>query len=123
MSEIVIRRTNAGWQDRGRNYRVVVDGKELARVANDSSVKIPIAPGNHSVRLQIDWCQSPQLHVVVTEGNPLELECGPNSTPFVALIYVTLLRKRYIWLRLAQHEAAVPVKPAEPAQTAPSNGQ
>lgn len=99
MPQIVVHRARAMWQDVARNYRVLVDGSERARVGNGASVEISVLPGSHSIRLQVDWCQSPELHITVGEGAPVELECGPNSTPLLALFYVTLLRKKYIWLQ------------------------
>lgn len=101
MSQIVVRRTKALWQDRLRGYRVLVDGHDVASVENDSSVEIPVLPGTHSVRLQIDWCQSQEMRVEIKSGESVELVCGPNSTPLLALLYITTMRKNYIWLRPA----------------------
>lgn len=99
MPKIVVHRTRAMWQDVARDYRVLVDGSERARIGNGASVEIPVLPGSHSVRLQVDWCQSPELSITASEGAPVELECGPNSTPLLAIFYVTFLRKKYIWLQ------------------------
>ncbi len=102
MSQIVVRRAKAAWQDRGRDYRVLVNGKESARVANGSSVKIAVQPGAYSVQLKIDWCQSKEIRVSAEAGTNVQLECGPNATPLLALLYITFLRKSYIWLHPAQ---------------------
>jgi len=101
MASFVIRRREVAWQDRGRSYRVIVDGKELAQIANGAEMQIPVKPGKHLVQLKIDWCQSEALEVNVETDQPLVLECGPNSTPLLVLIYITLFRNKYLWLRSA----------------------
>jgi hypothetical protein len=101
MAHLVIRRDKVAWQDRGRSYRVIVDGKELAQIANGAEMQIPVKPGKRLVQLKFDWCQSEVLEVNVETGKTLILECGPNSTPLLALVYITLFRKKYLWLRPA----------------------
>lgn len=98
MSQIVIRRVNAAWVDRGRDYRILVDGVERASVANGSAVEIPVEPGAHSVRMKVDWCYSKELLITADADAPVLLECGPNATPILALLYTTLLRNSYLWL-------------------------
>lgn len=98
LTHLVIRRDKVIWQDRGRSYRVIVDGKELAEIANRAQVQIPVKPGQRLVQLKIDWCQSKALKVNVEAGKTVVLECGPNSTPLLALVYITLFRKKYLWL-------------------------
>lgn len=99
MSELIVRRKNAPWQDRIRNYVVLVDGIEVARVANGADVAVRVEPGDHVVTMKIDWCRSKALPVSVRDGQAVVLECGPNSRPLLALLYVTILSQRYLWLR------------------------
>lgn len=106
MSEIVVRRKAALWRDRSRNYRIFVDGTEAAKVANGKEVGIPVLPGEHVVVLKIDWCKSNPIQVEVQPGKVNTLECGPNGTPLLALLFITLLRNRYLWLRLSDNSVA-----------------
>ncbi len=99
MSQLVVRRSKSLWQDRVRDYTVLVDGKEAARIGNNSETTIEIDPGTHSVRLQIDWCHSPEIEVSVSSDDTIRLECGPNANPFLVIFYITLWKNRYIWLR------------------------
>jgi hypothetical protein len=32
------------------------------------------------------------------------VECGPNANPFLSVVFVTFLRKRYIWVRVERLE-------------------
>ena len=100
LGEIVVRRENAWWQDRLRRYRVIVDEKEVARVGNGAEARISIPPGEHVVQMQIDWCYSNALSVVVQAGQAQPLVCGPNGAPLLALLYITFWRRKYLWLRL-----------------------
>lgn len=107
MSEILVRRKAALWRDRARNYVVFIDGTEVAKVANGAEVRIPVLPGEHVVVLKIDWCKSNPVQVAVQPGKVSTLECGPNSTSLLALLYITLLSNRYIWLRPGDSSVAM----------------
>jgi hypothetical protein len=76
---ISVRRTDKGYPDRFRAYRVFVDGKECGRVKRGGTVSIPAAEGRHVVHLRIDWCRSRPQHVVVAQGSTTELVCYPGS--------------------------------------------
>jgi hypothetical protein len=98
MTKIIVRRTNAIWQDKARQYAVLLDGKEIAAVSNGSEVAFDTEPGKHTVQMKIDWCRSPEFEVDV-QAEAVILECGPNASPFLALFYITLWKNKYIWLR------------------------
>lgn len=96
-----LRRIPALWQDRVRGYVVRVDGQEAGRIANDATLDLPLPAGEHRVQLIIDWCCSPELRVTVPPGGTVRLECGPNATPLLVLLYISVWRNRYLWLRPA----------------------
>jgi hypothetical protein len=99
MAEIVVHRRSALWQDRGRDYRIVIDGAHAGSVANGEKIRIAVAPGRHTVRMQIDWCWSPEVVVDVGTGMEHVFACGPNANPFLAVLYITLWKNKYLWLR------------------------
>lgn len=99
MSQLVVRRAKVNWQDRLRDYVVVVDGKEVARLGNDSEVTVEVDPGHHALCMKIDWCCSPQVEFSIAEGELRHFECGPNANPFLAIFYISLWKDKYIWLR------------------------
>jgi len=96
-----LRRVKAFWQDRGRDYVVLVDGRETGRIGNDGELSLRLPAGEHRVRLAIDWCGSPECGITVPADGTVKLECGPSATPFLALLYISVWRNRYIWLRPA----------------------
>jgi len=99
MTKIIVRRANALWQDRVRKYSILLDGKEVAEVSNGSEVAFDVEAGEHEVQIKIDWCTSRKLEIDVPSAGPLTLECGPNASPFTALLYIFLWKNDYIWLR------------------------
>ena len=98
MTVLVIRRLHAPWIDRARNYKVLVDGQQRALIGDDATVQIGVTPGQHVVRLKVDWCGSPEVAVTVPHGAIVRLECRPNAGALSALLYVTIWRNRYISL-------------------------
>lgn len=105
MTEIVIRRDSALWQDRGRKYRVFVDGKEATTVGRGEEARIPVEAGRHVVQLKIDWCRSPSVEIDIEPGAVGVLECGPNCKPLLELLYITVWRNKYLWLRRSEQVA------------------
>ncbi|MCA3071780.1 MAG: hypothetical protein ING77_04935 [Rhodocyclaceae bacterium] len=101
MTTLLVRRAKVKWQDRVRSYRVIIDDNEVAQVANGAEVEVPVTAGKHIVQLKIDWCQSEALEIDVASGERQILECGPNVTPWLALLCITVSRKKYLWLRPA----------------------
>jgi hypothetical protein len=106
MSRIVVNRVQSRWQDRIRDYKVVVDGRTVAHVGNGEEVAVTVDPGPHTVHMAIDWARSPPLHVHVGAEQTIWLECGPNAKPFLAMIYAAILFRRWIWLRPADGMAS-----------------
>ncbi|PQO94040.1 hypothetical protein C5614_22205 [Massilia phosphatilytica] len=107
MAELIVRRRAAWWQDRMRDYIVLVDGSECGRVGNDAEVRVHVAPGRHRVQLKIDWCGSPAVDVDVPEGATQVLDCGPNAMPLTAIFYVIFRTGHYLTLQPgARHDAA-----------------
>jgi hypothetical protein len=76
---IVVRRTAKAFPDRLRKYAVIVDGATAGSVGRDQSVLVPVAPGQHQVRLKIDWCGSPDVTVDVPMESQITLTCEPTG--------------------------------------------
>lgn len=48
----------SGYADRMRSYQIVLDGSTICTIARGESKVLPIAPGDHSIKARIDWCES-----------------------------------------------------------------
>lgn len=120
MAELIVRRRAAWWQDRMRDYLILVDGSEAGRVGNGGDVRLQVAPGRHRVQLRIDRCASPALDVDVADGAAHVLDCGPNATPLTAFVYMALRRGHYLALQQGSRHAAVPDLRAVPGPGLPA---
>ncbi len=98
MSSIVIHRS-ASWPDKLRAYQVFLDGEQVGLVKDGAEITIQTTPGTHSIQLRIDWCSSPELHVSVAAGKTEMLACGANSKLLLALLYASIWRGKYIWIK------------------------
>src|SRR5699024_9259010 len=101
MSRIIVQRVASRWHDRTRNYKVVVDGRAVARVGDGGTATVTVEPGMHTVCMAIDWGRSKPLSVTVGPEQVVRLECGPNVKPGLALVYALILFRRWVWLRPA----------------------
>lgn len=56
---------DAGYRDSLRRYAVVVDGLKAARLGPHEMLDLVIAPGQHWVRLRVDWSGSRKVRTTV----------------------------------------------------------
>lgn len=92
-TKIIINRKSE-WRNRARGFRLLLDGKEVGKIANDASEEYPVEPGVHTLQCKIDWCSSPELEVTVKEGETRFIQTGSGMkyyNVFTALIILVLL--------------------------------
>jgi hypothetical protein len=97
--DLIIHRVNSLARDVFRAYQVWVDQALVATVKRDSTVRIPLEPGEHQVQIKIDWCSSPLLTVKIDDGSEARASCGPNKTGTGPLRQVLSDPDNYLWLR------------------------
>src|SRR5580698_7045736 len=73
---------DSGYADRRRQYRVLIDGVEVGRIADGATESYAVTPGNHTLVLKIDWCGSKLLNFDVQDGQLLTLRAGLISVLF-----------------------------------------
>jgi hypothetical protein len=39
------------------------------------------------------------VEVTIEQGQTLVMVCGPNSNAFLAFLYITVWRKKYVWVK------------------------
>jgi hypothetical protein len=83
-----IKRKEAAWRDKRRAYKVLIDGAEIGRIRDGETRDFPVSPGQHTVRVKIDWTGSEELTFFARQR-----EVGVFSThPFTGLAILALLR-------------------------------
>ena len=88
---LVVERERLRWFDTARRYRVLVDGKEVARLANGESCRVDLAPGRHEVEARIDWTGS--------EPEVVDVQLGQTITMLVRWRGNVFGRRRYLALK------------------------
>jgi hypothetical protein len=91
-----------------RAYKVIVDGEEVGSIRRGQEAVFDLAPGPHRMSLRIDWAGSNELELV-SDGAPLELECGSNFAgwrAFLGIKHVVSAAPGYLWLRFKQAPAS-----------------
>src|SRR5260221_7147563 len=100
-SKIALERAKS-YFDSARNYSILVDEAEVGKIRTGKNVEIIVPPGNHVIRLKIDWCGSNKISFTVKAEENVKFECGPNVAgfkAFLALPYITIWRDEYLWLK------------------------
>lgn len=100
-TSIFVTRANA-YADHLRDYQLLLNDKEIGRIAQGETRIFNIPPGTHKLRLKIDWCGSNFIEFNITDGKCCHFECGSNLTEIkllFSLFYVIFARNQYLWLR------------------------
>ena len=88
--------------DSARNYKVLIDNRDVGKIETGKTIEIPMAPGNHTIVLKIDWCGSNRIPFSINPGENLQFECGSSLTGwkiFVKILYVLFMPNEYLWIR------------------------
>jgi hypothetical protein len=98
---LCLSRERSRWVDRLRTYRVLLDGTEVARLANGTSTNVSIAPGAHTLRLKLDIVGSTEQQFDAAPGQQVEFVCRAGVHPFFAWItFIEGLWRRDKWINL-----------------------
>jgi hypothetical protein len=94
---IRLHRRRGHYRDFLRVYRVCIDGNLAGKIAQDQTLDIAVAAGEHRVRLTAGESFTSRAVVLqVREGELAELTCRPGAIP---VPFAGLVPRRYIRLR------------------------
>jgi hypothetical protein len=70
----------AGLRDGLRAYRVVVDGRAVARLRRGQLRTIAVSPGRHRLYVRLDWwLRCPEVEVVLAPADRADFLCRPRG--------------------------------------------
>jgi hypothetical protein len=95
---------DSGYADKVRDYRVMLDGSEIGRIADGESKTFVVPAGKHELRLKIDWCGSNTVDFDLSAGASAAFRCGSSLRRLklvLGLYYSIIARNRYVWLAAA----------------------
>ena len=102
MSKIIIQRETAR-VDRFRNYKVILNDKDVGRIGQGESKEFDSPAGDNELFLKIGWCRSNKLQFKANKDGVVNFECGSNMKGIkkwlFSYIYVISMRHEYIWLK------------------------
>ncbi len=89
-----------------RDYLVMIDGKEVAQIANGSELVVEVEQGTHQLKLKIDWCGSNEISFDIKNDETLVFECGSSLKGFrwfFHVFYYALFKPNgYLFVRQRQ---------------------
>ncbi len=90
------------WCDRLRNYRILVDGAEVGRLAPGAELRVELPEGEREIVAKIDWARSNRLRLDIRAGEATELEVGANAQGWLlvaGIYFATIGFWQYLYLR------------------------
>ena len=73
MAKLIISRRKE-WQNRGRQFKIFVDGENIDLIKNGEIKELDLKSGNHKVKFKIDWCESQEVEIEIPEDKSRSLE-------------------------------------------------
>lgn len=88
-----------------RAYRILVDGKEVAKIDNGDVIQVPVTQGFHTIvaRIAWSWVGSQTLEFDIQSGQTLKFDCTSNLRGlkfWFTIVYAFVGRTR--WISLTQ---------------------
>ncbi|MFI0967650.1 hypothetical protein ACH4S8_40690 [Streptomyces sp. NPDC021080] len=96
---VVLSRAQSSYRDALRGYAVLIDAAQVGSIRRGQTLRFEMPPGEHRLRLKIDWCTSRPLTVLVEEGRTVCFICSPGGDASKALDAVSANRGDYITLQ------------------------
>ncbi|MFT4412219.1 hypothetical protein ACLM5H_00030 [Fredinandcohnia humi] len=59
-----------------RKYKILLDDEVVSEIKNGERKEVDVQPGTYTVKLKIDWCESKEISIKVSEGDVLHFQCG-----------------------------------------------
>ena len=56
------------------SLRVELDGKQVAKIRDNTSIQLPVAVGPHKIRVKMPWVSSPVTDLTVNAGETVRRE-------------------------------------------------
>jgi hypothetical protein len=99
---IEIVRKSARWRDKLRAYKIILDGSEVSKIRNGQTINLPVSPGQHVLRLKVDWVGSDVQTFYAGADEVVRFECEPNGTAVTALwdVISSFMRSGKPWVSL-----------------------
>lgn len=96
-SSLEIERPGGRVRDKLRRYRVWIDGSIHGTLRAGERRCFEVSPGQHTLRVTIDWGSSPQLDVDVAPGEAARFKCVPRGGLLAAPYWATVGRHTSTW--------------------------
>lgn len=114
MPEIELTRPTGYKTDRLRAYQVYIDGQKVGQIKAGATEVFKVPPGQHELRLKIDWGASEKLQVELGDSDRAQFICAPRVrrndsaivTGYRQAYWMTFGCRRYIDLRPGDELAA-----------------
>jgi hypothetical protein len=87
-----------GAADRFRRYTVLVDEHDCGSVKSNGVWRDTVTPGEHDIRLRLDWCTSKTIRFLGRAGEAVVFTCQSRS-PYDALYNITSRKDDYMEFR------------------------
>lgn len=92
-----------------RLHKVFIDDQPVATLADGRRVTIQVAPGQHTLRAEIDWCHSNILTFDIRRGERLTFRLAPTATGLLMPLVLVLFFMPRFWMRITRiHDASRP---------------
>jgi hypothetical protein len=92
----LVRRSS--FSDRLRSYKILVDGKEVGSIANNSTLDLQVPEGPRMIEARIDWGRSRPLTIVATPKQTIEIEVSNHWGSLLSLWAISFGSGSYLTL-------------------------
>ncbi|WP_088044252.1 hypothetical protein [Bacillus sp. EAC] len=97
--KIIISRTSQ-YVNKLRSYKVFIDSKVVGKIKDGERLTLEVAPGKHSIYLEIDWCKSNNIKFNSKQNEITQFNCGSNIKGVKILFTWCFLFSKNKWVYL-----------------------
>ena len=83
-------------------YEIILDGENVGIIFSTQTISVPVEPGDHSLKMNIDWGGSEEINFSIASAEEITFECESNiplQKVLLAPYYLTFRPNKWILLK------------------------
>ena len=69
-----------------RAYEIILDGENVGIIFSTQTISVPVEPGHHSLKMNLDWGGSNEINFSIGSGEEITFECESNIPLYKLLL-------------------------------------
>lgn len=81
-----------------RKFKILIDSEVVGRISAGETKHIKLPPGSHQIAVQVDWCKTRPVSVLIDDSQNSAVVCGSTYNDWKCMLMFVLNPKEYLYV-------------------------